>query len=218
MKTTTALFGSTLILLASACASPKVIAEYKDEIRDLREERTQLKKRNRDLQYELEQAEIAIANSVNTIDSSTAGLKEFEIPTVKDFGIEGVHTGLNERGDLVVTISNDVTFSSGKATLTENGKRALKDVARELNADYGGREYWIEGHTDSDPIKKSSWGSNRELSYARASAVHTFLVEDCGVPDEACRVVAVGQYEPAENGSSKAAKAANRRVQIVVRR
>ncbi|MEX1024269.1 MAG: OmpA family protein [Planctomycetota bacterium] len=215
MTTNTGLFGALLLLTFgfTSCASPKVLKEYKDEIRDLREERVSLKKRNRDLQLQLDEAEIRIANA-----SASVPAEVFDIPVATGFDFTGVDVRSTSGGDLVVSISNEVTFSSGKATLTQNGKNTLRSVARELVADHGGREYWIEGHTDTDPIRKSSWANNRELSYARASAVHAFLVEECGVPDDQCRVVAAGQYDPVADNNSATGKSANRRVQIVVRR
>lgn len=216
MTTNSGLLATALLLTFgfTSCASPKVLKEYKDEIRDLREERTNLKKRNRELQLQLDEAEIRLsdANNVQPMDGG------FDLPETTGFDYTGVDVRSTSGGDLVVSISNEVTFSSGKASLTQNGKNTLREVARELVADYGGREYWIEGHTDTDPIRKSNWANNRELSYARASAVHSFLVEECGVPDDACRVVAAGQYDPIDTGSSKGSKAKNRRVQIVVRR
>lgn len=216
MKTTTRLIGAALTLvLASGCASPKIIKEYKDEIRDLREERTQLKKRNRDLQLELESAVVSLATTP-AVEASMP-MPVFTLPD-NAFDDAGVSAARNSNGDLVVSISNEVTFSSGKATLTQTGKKTLRSVARDLMADYDSYEFWIEGHTDSDPIRKSSWANNRELSYARASAVYTFLVEECDLPDASCRVVAVGQYAPVASNSSKTDKAKNRRVQIVVRR
>lgn len=213
MKPNSGLITLLLVLGATSCASPKVLKEYKDEIRDLREERTALKKRNRELQMQLEEYEIMIANEPTTKEATFV-----DVPEPGFTGMAGVDAITTSSGDIVVRISNEVTFSSGKATLTQNGKSTLRTVARELVAEHGGKEFWIEGHTDTDPIRKSNWANNRELSYARASAVHSFLVEECGVPDDACRVVAAGQYGPVDPGTSKSAKAKNRRVQIVVRR
>jgi len=51
-------------------------------------------------------------------------------------------------------------------------------VADTLVDDYAVGVYWIEGHTDSDPIKKSKFESNRDLSLNRAMAVLHYLVED----------------------------------------
>ena len=90
-------------------------------------------------------------------------------------------------------------------------------MAARLKSDFqDGARFFIEGHTDSDPIKRSSFASNRELSIARAMAVLEFLVTEGKVPDRRFVVVGHGQYDPiAPNDNSSKAK--NRRVEIVVK-
>lgn len=198
-------------LLSSGCASHKTLQNYQDEIRALREERTNLKKENRDLRSQLDGYEIALAD---------ANARVAEVPEAKTYGDLdrlGIEYGQRD-GNFVISVPTEITFASGKADLTKSGKDALRAVARTLAADYGSGEYWIEGHTDDDPIKKSKWGSNRELSVARAMAVLHFLVEECGVSDEQCVVAGHGQYEPVAANDSKTSKAKNRRVEIVVHR
>lgn len=210
-----ATLGSALALVcafaSSGCASHKTLRNYQDEIRTLREERTNLKKENRDLRNQLDGYEVALAE---------ANARVTAIPESKTYGElddYGIEYG-NRDGNFVISVPTEITFGSGRADLTKGGKSALQAVARTLTADYGSGEYWIEGHTDDDPIKKSKWGSNRELSIARAVAVLTFLVEECGVPDDQCVVAGHGQYEPVAPNSSKTDKAKNRRVEIVVHR
>jgi chemotaxis protein MotB len=117
----------------------------------------------------------------------------------------------------VISIPSEITFSSGKAELSERGKDALTVVARTLLDDYPSAEYWIEGHTDSDPIKKSAYPTNRDLSLARSMAVLHYLVNDTGIPDGQCVVAGWGEYRPVAGNESNDGKAKNRRVEIVVR-
>jgi chemotaxis protein MotB len=119
-------------------------------------------------------------------------------------------------GNMVISIPSAITFPSGEATLSKSGETALKQVAATLKKKYGGAVFSIEGHTDSDPIKKSKFTSNRDLSIARARAVHTFLVVECGVPDSKCLVVGHGEYDPVAPNTDEKSKAKNRRVEIVV--
>ena len=86
---------------------------------------------------------------------------------------------------------------SGKADLTQNGRKALTVVSKLLLKDYKNDEYWIEGHTDSDPVQKSKFGSNRDLSVARAMAVLRFLVEgfDHPTPRLALAVVDLAEIQ-----------------------
>lgn len=195
---------------SSGCASHKTLKNYQDEIRALREERTQLKKENRQLQMQLEDYEIALANA--SAQPEPAEQKDYS-----ELDALGIAYGERD-GNFVISVPAEITFGSGRADLTKNGKSALEAVARTLSTDYGEGTYWIEGHTDNDPIKKSKWSSNRELSVARAMAVLHYLVEQCGVPDAQCVVAGHGEYEPVAENSSKTGKAQNRRVEIVVHR
>lgn len=207
--TATAL-ASTLLLFFGSCASQKTLKQYQDEVRVLREERTQLKKENRDLRAQNEQYEVSLAN---------AGAPKGEPLSIADnpeLGEVGVDVGMDKYGNFVISIPAEVTFSSGKAELTKKGQEALKVVARVLLQEHKNGKYWIEGHTDTDPITKSKWESNRDLSVERAMAVLHYLVEDCDVPDDKCVVAGHGQYEPLTPNDSSAAKARNRRVEIVV--
>jgi chemotaxis protein MotB len=117
---------------------------------------------------------------------------------------------------MVISIPSSITFASGQATLSKEGQKALQNVASTLKKEYPGAKYGIEGHTDSDPIKKSKFTSNRDLSIARAMAVLTYLVEECKIPDESCIVAGHGQYDPIGSNKSDSDKAKNRRVEIVV--
>ncbi len=199
------------LLFAGGCASPKTLAQYQDELRSLREERTQLKKENRDLRAQNEAYETALAE---------ASVKATPPPTVSDNpALDELGIGYGYRdGNFYISIPAEVTFASGKAELTKKGKEALQAVARTLLGEHGSGRYWIEGHTDTDPIKKSSWPSNRDLSVARAMTVLHYLVEDCSVPDEQCVVAGHGQYEPIAGNEDSGSKARNRRVEIIVHR
>ncbi len=119
-------------------------------------------------------------------------------------------------GRLVITLPSSVAFASGKAELSSNGKAVLDKVAQRLKKDFPDARLYIEGHTDSDPISRSTFGSNRELSIARGMAVLTYLVETCRIPDDRFVVVGHGQYLPLDSNSSAEGKAKNRRVEIVV--
>jgi len=207
-RTLATALASTLLLFLGSCASQKTLMQYQEEVRALREERTQLKKENRDLRAQNE------ANEKALTEASMKPSAPAPTPDNPELDALGIDYG-NRGGNFVISIPAEVTFASGKADLTKKGQEALKAVAKVLVNDHKAGRYWIEGHTDTDPIKKSSWDSNRDLSVARAMAVLRYLVEDCNVPDEQCVVAGHGQYEPVA-GNDSAGKAKNRRVEIVV--
>jgi chemotaxis protein MotB len=114
-------------------------------------------------------------------------------------------------GKLSIGVDNSVTFSSGSTALLESSHKVLKRVASVLKSDYAGKKFYIEGHTDTDPIQKSGFNSNRHLSAIRADAVAAYLIKQ-GVPASAIAIVGYGEYAPLDSKT----KAANRRVEIVV--
>jgi outer membrane protein OmpA-like peptidoglycan-associated protein len=105
------------------------------------------------------------------------------------------------RNRISIGVKDSVTFDSGSTTLKETSHRTLRSVADVLRSKFAGRRYYIEGHTDTDPI----------LSVERADSVARYLISQ-GVPESAIVVVGYGQYDPSDSRT----KANNRRVEIVV--
>jgi chemotaxis protein MotB len=202
--------------LFTGCASQRVVNDYEEQIMRLQEERTDLKKRNRDLQGQIQNYEVAVGQlNTELSELSEATMHTGAIdPELAGLGIDQFTRG----GNPVFSLPQAVSFASGSSNLTDQGKRALDGLAAVLNREYGDAYYWIEGHTDSDPIKKSGWDSNRDLSLARAMAVLHYLVEETGVLDDDCVVVGHGQYSPLAQNDTNEHKALNRRVEVIVKR
>lgn len=116
---------------------------------------------------------------------------------------------INDQGEAQATIAGNALFDSGKTTIKDSAKRQLDRIAKELNSSYRGAAIRIEGHTDSDPIRKSKWASNEALSQARADAVKQYLASK-GVSASRMNSIGYGSSKP------KSTKAASRRVEIVV--
>ena len=190
----------------------QAVGEKDSEIRRLREERAALKAQIQKQQGELDSARGQVSEASSRLAESETAPADTKFPELDKLGIG---YGMRD-GNMVISIPSSITFPSGQATLSSDGHRALKEVASTLKKQYPGAKYQIEGHTDTDPIKKSKFTSNRELSIARAMAVLTFLVEDCGIQDDQCIVAGFGQYDPVAPNASDKEKAKNRRVEIVV--
>jgi len=119
-------------------------------------------------------------------------------------------------GDVVrIRIDSAQLFAPGRADLKPEVAPTLDAIARALERDYAGHLVGIEGHTDGDPIRKSKWKSNHELSVARATAVFQAL-KSRGVPESRLFVAGHGPNEPLGGNDSNQSKARNRRVEIVV--
>jgi chemotaxis protein MotB len=118
-------------------------------------------------------------------------------------------------GTITVTLPNAILFDPGKATMKGTTSKELDHIYSVLKAKYPGRHIEVAGHTDSDPIKKSSWKDNLELSSQRAMAVARYLMQK-GVAENKISATGYGEGRPKESNSTAAGKQKNRRVEIVV--
>lgn len=128
--------------------------------------------------------------------------------------ISGVEA-IQGAGTVTVRVSGDVLFRSGQATLSSAAQSTLSRIANTLQSRYAGKQIRVEGHSDSDPIRKSKWRDNYELSTARAEAVRDYLAQQ-GVPRGNMQVIGRGPDDPVASNSTQAGKARNRRVEIIV--
>lgn len=117
-------------------------------------------------------------------------------------------------GKMMLELPSAVLFKAGEAKLSKDGEKTLAEVAPVL-ASIKKREFQVAGHTDNQPIKKSEFASNWELSTARALMVVKFL-EKNGVKPKNLSVAGYSQYQPVADNSSAKGKASNRRIEIVV--
>ncbi len=121
---------------------------------------------------------------------------------------------IEERG-IKISIKAQYLFPSGSAQINPevmSNILSIGDVLKSLS----GNMIRVEGHTDTDPIKTSSYPSNWELASARAGNVLRILVEKCGISPEKICAVSYGEFQPLVPNDSEVNKAKNRRVDIVI--
>jgi chemotaxis protein MotB len=118
-------------------------------------------------------------------------------------------------GTITVTLPNAILFDSGKATLKKATSTELNHIRSVLRQKYSNRPIDVVGHTDSEPIKKSKWKDNLELSSQRALSVVRYLIER-GIDEKRIRAVGCGAAVPITSNTTTSGKARNRRVEIVV--
>ncbi len=121
-------------------------------------------------------------------------------------------------GDRFV-FQSEVLFGSGDATLGDEGKVQIAELAKTL-LDLAGKIPagidWVlrvDGHTDVRPISTPQFPSNWELSSARALSVVHALVAD-GVPPERLVAAGFGSYQPIDPGHTEDAYRRNRRIEF----
>jgi chemotaxis protein MotB len=108
-----------------------------------------------------------------------------------------------------VRVPGDVLFSPGKIELKSTAKRTLDQIAQAIRGNHAGKMIRVEGYTDTDPIRKSPWTDNLELSLQRSAAVARYL-QSKGVDGKRMYASGFGENKP------RSSKANSRRVEIVV--
>ncbi len=118
-------------------------------------------------------------------------------------------------GDRFV-FSSEVLFAPGSSVLGHEGQKQMAEVAavvRELASEIPPEINWIlqvEGHTDSTGNANDNWA----LSQARALSVVRYLIDREGLSPQNLSAAGFGEFQPIAEGSSPAALAANRRIEL----
>ena len=183
----------------------------------LSQERNSLWQQNEELQLELERCRAAldaerndVAGLQSRIDELQRRLNATPAPTADPFGDlgSGISTRVTDNA-VTVSIPGDVLFDSGRAELKPAVRTALNRIASVIQTQYPNNLVRVEGYTDTDPIQRSSWDDNLELSLQRAAAVHRHLASQ-GISTDRMYAAGFGETRP------MATKEASRRVEIVV--
>ncbi len=116
-------------------------------------------------------------------------------------------------GGAMIAIEGSVLFASGKQSLRDSGKGTLSAIAGTIQSSYADKDILVFGHTDDQPIKKSGWKDNYELSAQRALSVVRFL-RDRGITPGRLVACGAGEHRPRVANSNEANRAKNRRVEI----
>ena len=157
-----------------------------------------------------------LAEGEQTIEDLKKQIKERKQTAGEATGFGDYQVELNAaEGTIAVILPNTILFDSGKASLKSSAKGDLDHIVSVLNEKYSGRMIDVIGHTDTDPIKKSSWKDNWELSAERALSVLRHLNSN-GIPDSRLRAIGCGPGRPVAPNTTASGKARNRRVEIVV--
>jgi chemotaxis protein MotB len=179
-------------------------------------ERDRLVSENRDLRSAIdlcEQQRSSAEAERDRLAQEVSRLQQMEAPVgIADTSgfeaIQGVEVE-QMQGMIKVKVPGDVLFAPGKTSLRSASKRTLDQIADVISAQYQGNTIGVEGHTDTDPIRKSKWTDNLELSLQRAAAVNRYL-QSKGVSPKNMYAAGWGETHP------QATKAKSRRVEIVV--
>lgn len=208
------------VLAASACVPQ---AQYDSALKDLgsaRDGQKQAEDRLAALEAQLQQELSATKEELDELRRQRAEVEQQfadltdKLKSLIDAGDLEVYM---RRGLIMIGLSSQVLFPSGKAELSERGEKALAKIAAVL-AELPDRRLQVSGHTDDEPIGeklKAEWVDNWELSTARALTVTRFLVTK-GVQPKNLSAAGSGEFDPVADNKSAAGRRRNRRIELVL--
>jgi len=205
------LVGIVLVSLLSGCT------DYKKKYDYLNVEHQNLKGRFENVQTEKQAMADRISQDQQTIDELRRQIEQLNKTPAQATGFgDGYDVKFDPAaGTITVTLANTILFDSGKASLKNATSKELDHILGVLKDKYSGKQIDVVGHTDNEPIKKSSWKDNWELSAQRALSVARYLT-DHGVSEKLVEASGCGSFRPVASNSTADGKAKNRRVEIVV--
>jgi len=130
-------------------------------------------------------------------------------------GVQGT-TVSNIDSSVKIQVGNNGLFSTGGTALSAGGSELLSTIAQQISE--VDANVTVVGHTDNVPVGSSSrFGSNDELSFARAVSTLQFL-RDQGIQTEHLSASGFGAGNPVAGNDTAEGRAQNRRVEIVLRK
>lgn len=173
-------------------------------------ERDSLRGREQELASAVAQRDAQIGELQAMADSLSEQLRE-EI-AAGDVTVEQAN------GRVQVRLADQILFAPGQAVLSERGRAVLRRVATSL-ARMEDRTVQVEGHTDSTPLRgaaQEEFGTNWELSAARATHVVRFLAEDGGIAGERLVAAGFGEFHPVGDNRTAQGRRRNRRIELTL--
>ncbi len=146
---------------------------------------------------------------IQTLEEQVAKVAGFLEPEIA----EGIVQVFQKGNTLIIRLAGSGMFGSGSDQLSKAFKTPVARVAEALNDEKG--QIIVAGHSDNIPIRSSRFPSNMALSLARAKSVMTGMAQVFNDPD---RLSAEGraEKEPIADNGSKAGRAKNRRIEILL--
>jgi peptidoglycan-associated lipoprotein len=200
-KFTRVLSATALAALLAACATNKSV-----------------EKKIADAQAQNNQKIESVASQVETLQQKQTQT-DVKIEQLSQSAQEALkraqEAGVLAKGKVVFeqTFNEDrVKFKVAKYELDDNAKTALNEFAEKIKALTDQYFIEIQGHTDDTGGEQY----NEELGQRRADAVRRYLSREHKLPLNRMSTISYGDTLPVESNKTKAGRAANRRVVLVV--
>src|ERR1035437_4584633 len=130
-----------------------------------------------------------------------------EVKVTKD----GMTITLEENGENVFFESGAAEISPRMIEILAKLAPALKGLAKD------GHDIIVEGHTDDVPIHTPQFGSNWELSTARATSVVQHMIQRLQMPPAHMGAIGYGEFHPLVANDTDEHRSRNRRVFFFVK-
>ena len=133
--------------------------------------------------------------------------------SIKELGMEkDVAVSLVNK-DIVITMTEGITFKPGKSEILDKSGPIMEKIAESIrkNLSY---TVEIDGHTDNLPIHTSRYPSNWELSEARATSVLKCFIDTYDIDPSRFYIRGYGDRRPLVSNDTPEHRAQNRRVEI----
>lgn len=199
------------------------IADLIKQINDLSSKNVQLGKMTSEQQSRLTQSQQELAEKQERLQeledllaqqkAASTELRNRMTDALKGYSASELSV-YQKNGKVYVSLSENLLFPSGSATVNKDGVDALSKLAAVLNLNPD-VSIQIEGNTDSIPIR-GRYQDNWDLSTARANAIVRILTDRYNV--DPTKVVSVGHsyYDPVDTNETPEGRARNRRTDIVL--
>lgn len=116
-------------------------------------------------------------------------------------------------GGAMTSIPGAVLFDSGQAKLRRSSFAVLGELVATIQQRFPNKDVYVFGHTDSEPIRKSGWKDNYELSCQRSLAVVRYFSSK-GLNESGLVACGWGEHKPAVANATTNQRQQNRRVEI----
>jgi chemotaxis protein MotB len=223
-------------VILSSCGTGKKLETANAQVADLQSQNSQLTSANNDLKKQVsdltsqngtlttqfdsykkqcqanEQELKEVNDAMNELANNVMALQEKVDSAEAEFNDKGLEVH-SENGVVYVDMKDNLLYKTGSAKLTEDGKKALGNLASVLN-EMPKLKVIVVGNTDTMHVKGVA--DNWSLSTERANGVVRTLVKEYGIDPARLTAAGKGKFNPVADNATEEGRAKNRRTEIVL--
>lgn len=143
-------------------------------------------------------------------DAAVAKLRAAVAKALLGFENSGL-TVVEKNGKVYVSLSEQLLFKTGSATVDPRGRQAIQELGKVLeeNEDIS---ILVEGHTDDQGGDDVNW----DLSVRRATSIVKVLVDNPNIDPSRITAAGRGKHMPLDPAKTPEARSKNRRTEIIL--